>query len=66
MALTQKEKTDYKRKYNEDTYDRIGMYLKRGEKELWQEAAQNAGQTLSAYITQAVKDRIKHDQESGE
>lgn len=65
MALTQKEKTDYKRKYNEDTYDRIGMYLKRGEKELWQEAAQNAGQTLSAYITQAVKERIKRDQESG-
>ena len=31
MAMSQQEKTDYKRKFNEEKYDRVGLYLKQGE-----------------------------------
>lgn len=45
MAMSQQEKTDYKRKFNEDSYDRIGLYLPKGKegepgmKDIWQAAA---------------------------
>ena len=39
MAMSQQEKTDYKRKYNEKKYSRIGLYLPPEEKEAWQAEA---------------------------
>ena len=45
MAMSQQEKTDYKQKFNEDSYDRIGLYLPKGKegepgmKNIWQAAA---------------------------
>lgn len=59
MAMSQQDKTNYKRKFNEENYDRIGLYLSPEDKERWKLAAKVAGMSLNKYIIQAVEDRIK-------
>lgn len=61
MAMTQQEKTDYKRKYNEEKYKRVNMYLFPDVKKRWESAAKNYGMSLSAYITQAVNEKIERE-----
>lgn len=59
MAMTQKEKTDYKRQFNEEKYDRIGLYLAHGEKEKWQNAATADGaKSLSDFVKKCVNEKI--------
>ena len=61
MAMSQQEKTDYKRKFNEEKYDRVGLYLKQGEKEQWQAAADAQGaKSLSEFIKQCVNEKISN------
>ncbi len=38
-----------------DRYDRVQLVIPKGLKELWQSAAQKAGLSLNAYITEAVE-----------
>ena len=59
--MTQKEKTDYKRKYNEENYDRIGLYLAQGQKERYMEIAKKFGMSLNAYIIKAIEEKIERD-----
>lgn len=62
MAMTQKEKTDYKRKFNEEKYDRIGLYLAQGEKGKWQIAATADGaKSLSDFVKKCVNEKIGID-----
>lgn len=61
MAMSQQEKTDYKRKFNEEKYDRVGLYLKQGEKERWQVAADRQKISLSEFIKRCVNEKISHD-----
>ena len=61
MAMSQQEKTDYKRKFNEEKYDRVGLYLKPGEKERWQVAADRQKISLSEFIKRCVNEKISHD-----
>ena len=61
MAMSQQEKTDYKRKFNEEKYDRVGLYLKQGEKKQWQTAADAQGISLSEFIKRCVNEKISHD-----
>ena len=61
MEMSQQEKTDYKRKFNEEKYDRVGLYLKQGEKERWQVAADQQNISLSEFIKRCVNEKISHD-----
>lgn len=61
MAMSQQEKTDYKRKFNEEKYDRVGLYLKQGEKERWQLEADKHNISLSEFIKRCVNEKISHD-----
>ena len=58
MSMSQQDKTNYKRKFNEENYARIGLYLKPKEKEQWQSAAEQAGQSLSEFIKKCVNDYL--------
>lgn len=58
MTMSQKEKTNYKRKFNEEKYDRVGLYLKQGEKERWQAAADAQKISLSEFIKRCVNEEI--------
>lgn len=60
MAMSQQEKTDYKRKFNEEKYDRVGLYLKQGEKERWQSAADAQKISLSEFIKRCVNEKISN------
>lgn len=61
MAMSRQEKTDYKRKYNEEKYARIGLYLPPEEKEAWQLAADERNISLSEFIKRCVNEKISHD-----
>lgn len=61
MAMSQQEKTDYKRKYNEEKYARIGLYLPPVEKEEWQSAADEQNISLSEFIKRCVNEKISND-----
>lgn len=61
MAMSQQEKTDYKRKYNEEKYERIGLYLFPDEKKEWKEMAKSNGMSLNEFIKMCVNEKISHD-----
>lgn len=63
MAMSQQEKTDYKRRYNEEKYARIGLYLPPEEKEAWQAAADEQKISLSEFIKRCVNEKISQDQD---
>lgn len=64
MAMTTQEKTNYKRKYNEDKYARIGLYLLPEEKEVWQSAADKEGMKhLSEFVKMCVNEKIRRETE---
>lgn len=58
MAMSQQEKTDYKRKYNEDKYARIGLYLTPDKKTRWQAAADAEEISLSEFIKRCVDEKL--------
>lgn len=66
MAMSQQEKTDYKRKFNEDSYDRIGLYLPKGKdgkpgmKDIWQAVADKENMKLSEFIKRCVNEKISN------
>ena len=61
MAMSKQEKTDYKRKYNEEKYERIGLYLFPDEKKEWKEAAKSNGMSLNEFIKICVNEKISCD-----
>lgn len=61
MAMSQQEKTDYKRKFNKDSYDRIGLYLPKGQKQRYIDIAKSQNVSLSAYIVKALEEKITRD-----
>lgn len=46
--------TDYKRKFNEETYDRINGYVKQGKKSRYKAAADAMGCSLNKFMEQAM------------
>lgn len=54
MAMSTEEKTAYKRKYNEEKYARIGLYLGKEEKERWQLFADANNMSLNELIKKSV------------
>lgn len=51
-------------RYNAKTYDRVSLVLRKDSaisKEATQAAAAQAGQSLNAYIAQAIQERMERD-----
>jgi predicted HicB family RNase H-like nuclease len=48
-------------KYMAANYDRINLTVPKGKKETISNAAQQAGQSVNAYINQAIDERMKKD-----
>lgn len=53
--------TKAKNKYNQKSYDRFILNLPKGEKERYKKVAEQAGMSLSAYIIQALEEKILRD-----
>ena len=53
--------TKAKNKYNQKTYGRFILNLPKGEKERYKKIAKNADMSLSAYIIEAIEEKISHD-----
>lgn len=59
MAYKDKQQLyDYNNKFQRETYDRIQVLAKKEEGQRIREAAARAGQSVSGYILQAVRDRM--------
>ena len=48
-------------KWNAKAYDRINLTVPKGKKETISEAAQKAGQSVNAYVNQAIDERMQRD-----
>lgn len=60
-----KTSNESKRKYNEKSYDRIQLVVKKGKKAEIQAAAEKQGESLNAYVIGAVERRMETEQEDG-
>lgn len=58
-------KTAYQNEFIKQAYDRINLTVPKGEKETIQEAAQEQGQSVNAYIYEAVRRRMECEQGGG-
>ena len=56
-------KAEWQNKYIAKAYDRINLTVPKGKKETISKAAQQAGQSVNAYINQAIDERIERDKE---
>lgn len=48
-------------KWNAKAYDRINLTVPKGKRDTIGAAAQKAGQSVNAYINQAIDERMKKD-----
>lgn len=53
--------TKAKNKYNQKNYDRFILNLPKGEKERYKAIAEESDISLSAYIIQAIEEKIARD-----
>lgn len=53
--------TKAKNKYNQKNYDRFILNLPKGEKERYKAIAEKSDMSLSAYIIQAIEEKIARD-----
>lgn len=58
-----KTSNESKAKYNAKTYDRIIISVKKGKKEKISEHAQAQNKSLNGYITEAIDEKLEHDDE---
>lgn len=54
--------TRAKQKYRDKAYDRIEIFVPKGQKEILKEAAAKKGLSLSAWINQIIKEEL-HEKE---
>lgn len=62
MAKTSTAQQRAVHKYVKNNYDRLELSIPKGEKVMIQQAAKQAGQSVNAYIYEAVKRRIEQEQ----
>ncbi len=55
--------TKAKNKYNQKNYDRFILNLPKGEKERYKKIAEDLDMSLSAYIIQAIEEKIFRDKQ---
>ena len=52
----------YQNEFKKANYDRVEILVKKGESAIIKEIAAAAGQNVSEYINQAIKERMERDQ----
>ena len=52
----------YQNEFKKANYDRVEILVKKGEMAIIKEIAAAAGQNVSEYINQAIKERMERDQ----
>ena len=62
MAKTTAAQQRAVHKYVKNNYDRLELSVPKGEKEEIQQAAKQAGQSVNAYVYEAVKRRMEQEQ----
>ena len=60
MAVTKAQQKAVN-KYMKENYDRINLTVPKGSKEELQQIAADNGQSLNAYINQAIQERIERE-----
>ncbi len=55
------QNTEYKNRFAAEKYDRVGLMLKKGSKEILQKAAEDCSESLNSYIKKAVREQYKKD-----
>lgn len=66
MAREKKEEFNqikYQNEFNKANYDRVEVVVKKGEKAILKEIAKAAGQSVSEYINQAIKERVERERQ---
>ena len=66
MAKTTAAQQRAVHKYVKNNYDRLELSVPKGEKEEIQQAAKQAGQSVNAYVNEAVKRRMEQEQTTAE
>ena len=56
-----KSSTRAKNKYRDKTYDRMEVTLPKGKKAIIQAHAETQGESLNAYIVEAIRQRLESD-----
>ena len=59
--MSGKTSNESKAKYNAKTYDRINIAVPKGRKEIIKAAADAHGQSINAYITTAIDEKLERD-----
>ena len=54
-----KTSNESKRKYNEKTYDRIQLVVKKGKKDEIKAFAESHGYTLNGFVNEAIDDKMR-------
>jgi len=55
------QNTEYKNRFAAEKYDRVGLMLKKGSKELLISIAAKNSESLNAYIKKALREQYKKD-----
>lgn len=69
MAGRKKEKFNqvkYQNEYNRLKYDRVGIVMPKGKKDVVKEKATAAGQSMNEYVNQAIEERMEREGVSDE
>lgn len=67
MARPKKEEFNqikYQNEYNKSNYDRVGIVMPKGRKDVIKKKAMAAGQSMSEYVNQAIEERMERDGDS--
>ena len=57
-------KIEYNKEYNKQQYDTVNLRIPKGLRQTWKDAAENAGQSLNAYVMEAVETRMESENQN--
>lgn len=61
MTWDKDKATKYKNNFIKNSYDRINLTVKKGQKESIQQHAENYGESLNGFINRAIIETIEND-----
>ncbi len=56
-----KQATDYKRTFNEQSYDRLAITVPKGHKEIIQAHAKQRKESINGFVNRAIVEAMQHD-----
>ena len=59
MVMSKQDKTDYKRKFNEENYIRKTVYLKKEVNDAFEEHRARTGESFNAYVNRLIDEDMK-------